>query len=177
MSIDPPNSEELDVLAVLWSRANDRKSTDASLTIPRINELVQRPLPPAVARIILDELINRGLVISPKRGVRDRFEITVDGLNYFEGRTEELVPPTNKLAIGEEKQAQIVKKLRELSAIVDLAELSNEEKSQAKAMMTATLAMAEAPSPPWDTIKSTLTDIGNISAAFFLAFEIIKLIA
>jgi predicted transcriptional regulator len=87
--IDKLLTEDLDILRVLYERTTNSKRADASLTIPRINELLKNTLPHSVSRMILDQLILKGYVISPKRGVRDRYEITMEGIRYFGNMMEE----------------------------------------------------------------------------------------
>jgi DNA-binding PadR family transcriptional regulator len=177
------------ILSVLFDRATSGKWTDASLTRPRISELIKEKvgakMSPAILQIHLDDLLEQELVARPQRGVRDRFQITPRGIQEVDAwessdravSSETWTGSTDRYSVSEEKREQIVSRLRHLQTVLDECQLTNAEKSQAAALLTAAVSMAEAPQPPWEIIKQVLMVLANISATLILAFEIAKLIS
>jgi DNA-binding PadR family transcriptional regulator len=180
-----PDWQSSAILRVLFERATSGRWTDASLARPRIGELIAEkngiPIAAAVLQIYLDELISAGLVTKPERGVRDRYQITPKGISEVDRadvavESKAWTGSTDRQAMTEEKRVQIVKRIRELRETIESADLTNEQKSQAVAMMTAALTMAEAPEPPWSLIKEALLILASISSVLMVAFETAKLI-
>ncbi|MGW8279790.1 hypothetical protein ACWGK7_09845 [Sphingomonas aurantiaca] len=177
------------VLQVLFDRATKGHWTDPSLTRPRISELLNDDhkikLPAAVSQIHLDDLEAQGFVATPKRGVRDRFQITAQGIQYMDEPVADIPQAVNselwtgsldRTIITDSKRADILSKIKKLQSVVESSDLTNIEKSQASALVAASVAMVEAPSPPWDVIKDMMVMIASISTILTLALEIAKMI-
>ncbi|WP_156359386.1 hypothetical protein [Sphingomonas sp. Leaf242] len=190
MSSRSPHQTQRDVLHVLFDRATKGHRTDPSLTRPRISELLSDvskvKLSPAVLQIHLDDLLSQGLVGAPKRGVRDRFQITAQGIQSMDAEiaatpssinSESWTGSLDRTSITDSKRVEIIKRIKNLQAVVEDSDLTNSEKSQAGALIAASITMAEAPSPPWESIKELMILIASISTVLTLALEIAKMIS
>jgi len=175
-----------DILRVLFDRATSGKWTDASLTRPRISELLGYKIAPAMLQIHLDELADQKLVQSPKRGVRDRFQLTAEAIREYDSRTDAAVVKSaqseawtgnlDREAINEARSIKICHRIKSLQLVLDGAALTNEERAQAGAYVAAAVTLSEAPEPPWEVIKTILLLLASISTVFVAAIEIAKLI-
>jgi hypothetical protein len=173
------------LLKVLFDRAVAGQS-DASLSISGLSGAVGRGLAPAVIQIYCDELVEAGLLSKPAHGVRDRYKITGAGIKYVDELTEDSGATRNNstswtgdygLKLSNERASEIVAQIRELGKIIELAPLSNEEKSQAMSLFTAALAAAEAPKPAWHIVRETLVLIAGIATCLSFALQVAGLIS
>lgn len=179
----------MDVLRVLYERALQRsRGSDASLTIPRINELLVTSAPSAVVRLILDKLESDGYVISPKRGVRDRFEITLNGIMHYRG-IENSDKGQNSIradsaawtglprdfSLSERRRAEIIRQLDLVESALSLSGLSQENQAQARAYVIAVRVLLEAPEPQADLAWEIIGRANNIAGIASLFVAIIAL--
>jgi hypothetical protein len=175
-----------DVLRVLFERATG-KWTDASVTRPKIAELLGYPIAAAMLQIHLDDLIHQQLVQRPQRGVRERFQITAMGIQHFDAiandvedggiQSQSWTGNLDRYEINDAKAIKVAHRIRGLRSVLEQSDLSNEERSQADALITAAIALSEAPDPPWTVVKEILLLLAGLSTIFVGAIEIVKLIS
>lgn len=176
---------KLAVLRVLFERANSEKPADPSLTAQVIKDRAGVEVSRSVVLISLEELCEEGVLSKPASGVRERYQITGRGIQLFEGDRLEgfgldsslWTGELDRRKISEAKRREILSEIEKLKPIVADADLTQEQKSQAGAMITALITLAEAPDPPWQIIKEILILIAAIAACFSLAIKIAEMIA
>lgn len=174
------------VLKVLFEQATAGRN-DPSLTISGICQKLPDRLGGALAQIFLDELIDQGLVTRGAGGPRERFRITSLGIQFVDNIAQLDVSSgsiesnawtgrSQDFALSETRQREIVVKIKQLKKVIEQAPLTNSERSQAIALVTSALVLAEAPDPPWKVVKETLTWIAAISTTLSLALQVAALI-
>jgi hypothetical protein len=86
-------------------------------------------------------------------------------LKSFDDDPSSIPPP-------ETDWTEIRRDVKELSKIVENADLSQENKAQAGAIAESIRILVEAPSPPKKTIRNLLYDLAALATLFALAIEI-----
>ena len=78
--------------------------------------------------------------------------------------------------VTESERQSVVLGVRELQKIIDTADISQQDKSQAQALAHAALILSEAPSPNWRLIRELLYSVAAIATIFGIAIQLAELI-
>ena len=169
------------VLFTLYRRTMTRKkSSYASRT--SIQRELRLPLAEGYLHIVLDGLVEDGRVQTNTRG---HYRLSVAGVEFAQKEWGFAIDPIHSVEwtgsldrheVSAASRERISQRLRAIEAALEDLPLTQTERANAKAYLLATIALSEAPDPPWELIIKLLGVLGGLGAIASAITDVLSMI-